>query len=119
MSESRPEPEAARWRRKLRETEAERDALAARVEQLQHHYVETLLDRHNLTTEAVFAAGMTLPDLLDGDGNPDPQKVTAAATTARDLLGVTPGLYVPAEGRLPKPPTNGSFSAAFTPKDKP
>jgi hypothetical protein len=113
------EGEAARWRRKLRDAEAERDALAARVESLQHRHVATLLDRENVTPEAVWAAGMTLADLLDTEGTPDPEKVTAAAATARDLLGITPGLYVPAEGRIPTAARTNQFADSFRPsKDR-
>lgn len=121
MSESptKPDDEAARWRRKLRDAEAERDALVARVEQLQQHYIGTLLDRENVTTDAVFAAGMTLADLLDADNIPDAERIKTAAATARDRLGVTPGLYVPAEGRIPTTTTQPRFTDSFKPpKDR-
>ncbi len=116
MSDSPDRSEAARWRRKLREVEEQRDELAARVEAMQREQVAALLTREQVEAEALYATGTQLADLLDADGRPDPEKVAAAARQAADALGVVSGLYVPAEGRIPAPPKNSSFTAAFTPK---
>lgn len=116
MSDSPDRTEAARWRRKLREVEEHRDELASRVETMQREQVAQLLAREHVTADALWATGTRLGDLLDADGLPDPLKVKAAARQAAETLGIVTGLYVPAEGRIPAPPKNSSFSAAFTPK---
>lgn len=109
--------EAARWRRRLREAEKQRDELAAQVEAMQREQVSALLSREHVEAEAVWATGTTLNDLLDAEGRPDPDKVKKAARSAAEALGITPGLYVPAEGRIPAPPKNTTFAAAFTPPE--
>lgn len=76
---SKPGQEAARYRRQLRSAEADRDALKARLETFQTREVERLA-----TGPGVLALGSdlwrstALPDLLDPEGNVDPEKVTAA-----------------------------------------
>ena len=73
--------EAAKYRTRLRETEAERDRLAGIVTGFRTTEVErtvaalsdTLGDPHDLWTD-----GVTLDDLLDDDGTVDAGKVEAA-----------------------------------------
>lgn len=73
--------EAASYRRKLREAEAERDALRTRAEALERKEVErqvtdgvqALADGSDL-----WAAGIALDDLRAEGGSLDPEKVTAA-----------------------------------------
>ncbi len=81
--------EAAKYRTRLRSTEAERDALAARVARLQTAEVHRLArvrmaDPDDLTVHGVQVAG-----LLDDDGEVDPAKVEAAVG---DLLDRRPRL---------------------------
>lgn len=113
--ESQPGAEAARYRRRLRDAEKERDALAVRVEALQRQQVEALLARERMTPKALWAT-TELADVVGDDGLVDPVKVKQAAQAARDELGITSGLYVPAEGKIPPPPTGDRFTAAFKPK---
>jgi hypothetical protein len=112
--------EAAKWRRKLRDTEAERDRYASRLAEIQRGSVETLLVGESVAFDALEATGATLTNLLDAEGQVDPDKVRGAAQHARNVLGIDrhAGLFVPAEGRIPPAPAGSTFSAAFAPRDK-
>lgn len=99
-ADSQPDPEpaepeggnteAARYRRRLRETESERDTLARRVETLQRAAVERAAAEHLAQPGDLWALGTQLSDLLDGDtGDVDDGKVTAAIDS---LLSSRPGL---------------------------
>lgn len=110
--------EAARWRTRLRDTEAERDQLAGTVEALQRSQAEHLIAGHRIEPAAVFAV-TELPDLLDDTGCVDPGKVSAAVHTARQTLGINAGLYVPAEGANPSVRSRGTFTDAFAPPQTP
>jgi hypothetical protein len=112
--------EAAKYRLRLREVETERDQLAGRVEALQRSQLEQHISAAGLKPAAVWALGTQVADLLADDGQPDPEKITAAIATARDELGIaakTPrgaaGLRSGSMGPQPLPPT---FVEAFTPK---
>lgn len=99
--------EAVRYRRRLREVEAERDRLAAQVEALQRAEIERLsLAEYRVRGEALWAAGYKVGDLVDDDGRPDVSKVAAAAEEAAERFGIRRialnGAYVPAEGRTPE-----------------
>lgn len=81
--------EAAGYRVKLRDTEAERDTLRTRVESMQRAEVERIAGTRIDKASAVWASGVQLGDLLDEDGNVDQQKVTDATLAAKDSLGLT------------------------------
>lgn len=85
--------EAARWRVKLRETEAERDALTQRVEGLQKQIITRLCEAEGVKPDAVFAAlgDDGIAGLLDDDGAVDADKVGAAVGVARDRFGIVDG----------------------------
>ena len=70
--------EAAKYRRKLRDTETERDQLAARVEALQRAEVERLAGTM-LADPADLWHGTTLDQLLDDNGDIAVTKLNAAA----------------------------------------
>lgn len=71
--------EAARWRVKLRETEAERDTLRARVTDMHAAEVSRLATGPGaLHDGADLLLTSTLDDLLDDDGNVDAEAVTEA-----------------------------------------
>ena len=93
--EGRTGAEAAKYRRRLRETEAERDALAARVEALQRAEVERVAADTLARPEALWAAGTDLAALLTEDGAVDPEAVAQAVTDARDRLGLAPAQRTP------------------------
>ena len=98
--------EAAKYRRRLRETETERDQLAAQVENYRRAAVETLAAQTLSKPAALWAAGATVTELLDEAGQPDPEKVTEAARAAAETLGLQRAdlrrsNHVPGEGRNP------------------
>lgn len=111
--------EAAKYRRRLRDTEAERDGLAQRVETLQRAEVERLASDLSKPA-AIWAAGVQLADLLDKDGNIDTEKATEAITTATDSLGLQQASRAPRPdptqgGQGGTGPTGPTFADAFGP----
>ncbi len=103
--------EAARYRRRLRETEAERDALTERVESLQRSVVDSIVTEGGKggrmhSTEPFWAGGVDLADLLDEGGDVDRAKVLAAVDDVAVRFGITrrpkPNT-VPGEGYNPAP----------------
>lgn len=74
--------EAAKYRRQLRDVEAQRDQLGERLAAMQRGQAETLAREHLADGADMFRDGLELAALLDGDGNLDPAKVAAAAKAA-------------------------------------
>jgi hypothetical protein len=74
--------EAAKYRRQLRDVEAQRDQLGERLAAMQRGQAETLAREHLADGADMFRDGLELAELLDDDGNLDPAKVTAAAKAA-------------------------------------
>ena len=74
--------EAAKYRRQLREAEAQRDQLGARLATMQRSQAEALAREHLADGADMFRDGLELSALLDNDGNLDPAKVTEAARAA-------------------------------------
>ena len=112
--------EAARYRRKLRETEAERDTLTGRLEAMQRAEAERVAGEHLDKAEALWASGAELADLLDEDGNVSAEKVATVAAELVERLGVREvpnGPTIPNQGRVPDvPATDVGFSRAFAPR---
>lgn len=98
-----PAREAAKYRRRLRDAEADLEAARAGQETAQRALVDHLAQTTGrIKPEALWAAGTTLEDLLT-DGAVDAQKVADAADSAAHQLGLT---------RRPKPdPAQGRNSA--------
>lgn len=71
--------EAAKYRRRLRDTETERDGLAERLTNLQRAEAERLAADVLAAGPDLWLGGTQLSDLLDDTGSVDIQKVTAAA----------------------------------------
>lgn len=114
--------EAAKWRKRLRETEAERDELREQVEALQRQQVEAIVTAAGLKPAAVWKVA-ELDALLGDDGAVSAEAVTQAVEQARDELGVQPlgkgGAPVPGVGSRPEhqPQTpDQAFREAFAPK---
>ncbi|BBY36322.1 hypothetical protein MMAN_04560 [Mycobacterium mantenii] len=112
--------EAAKWRTKLRDTEAERDALATRLEAMQRASIDNHVTSLGLKPAAVWAVGANLADLLDENGMPDVKKVEAAAAAAQETLGVT--IYKPPRqglqsGAMSHQPKRDKWVEAFGPRD--
>ncbi|MBX9147976.1 hypothetical protein [Rhodococcus qingshengii] len=100
--------EAARYRRQLRDTEAERNSLTVRIEAMQRTEILRLAGDELASPFDIFEIGRALlPDLIDDAGDVDPAKVAEAVS---GLVGSRPGLSIHA--RLPKPnayPNFGQF----------
>lgn len=95
--------EAAKYRRRLREVEAERDALVSRAEAAQRTLVEHLArSQGRIKPEALWASGVSLEALAGEDGNVDPVKVVQACDQAAALLGLS---------RSPKPDRSQGVSS--------
>ena len=82
--------EAAKYRVRLRETEAERDTLTAKVEQLQRGMIESLAANEGRLSspEIIWASGTEIADLLDDDGNIDTGKVNDAVEATVGKYGI-------------------------------
>ncbi|MBX7434567.1 hypothetical protein JDV09_21060 [Mycobacterium sp. Y57] len=124
--ETPPEPveessnkEAAKWRRKLRDAEAQRDRLAATVEALQRSQIDAIADSAGVRPAAVHAVA-ALSDMVGDDGAVDPRKVADAVKQARDTLGVqTKGAPVPGVGNVPNIlPNPNRWESAFKPRTR-
>lgn len=105
--------EAAKYRRRLREVEAERDRLAEQVETLLRDEIGRLsYDKYYVKAEALWAGGYKVSDLISDDGRPDESKVAAAAADVAERFGIRrlTGAYVPAEGKTPPDPLSGSIT---------
>ncbi|MCV7150531.1 hypothetical protein [Mycolicibacterium pyrenivorans] len=133
--------EAAKWRRKFRDTDqqlqaaqAEHDtALAAmqaehgdaltamqdRVEALQRAHAERLLDKLGLAPKALWAV-TELADVLDEAGVPDEGKVEDAAAVARQQLGISraPAGFRSGASRVAEEPRPNQWRSAFAPPDR-
>jgi|SRR5699024_10968677 len=110
--------DAAKYRTRLREAEAERDALTARLETMQKAEAERLAEHHIARGSGLWAA-FELADMLDEDGNVDPAKVATAAKSAQEQLGLSESRHggrAPLAGRTPALDAGPSrFEAAFGP----
>lgn len=84
---SGPAAQAAKYRVRLREAEAARDALAERLNTLQCREVERLAAEHLADSGDLWLAGTNLADLLDEAGNVDPERVTEVV---RRVVGSRP-----------------------------
>lgn len=112
--------EAAKYRRQLRETQSERDAVTSRLEAAQRQIIEAEAGKHIDKPASLWASGVQLADLLDDDGNVDIEKVTAASTTALEELGLTArrnGPIIPNQGQMPdrNAAMGDGWSKAFSP----
>ena len=99
-----PNAEAARYRTRLRETETERDTLAGRLAGMQRAEAERIAGAGLSRASDLWIDGRDVAELLDDDGNIDPEKVTAEVTS---VLDGRPGLAVPARPRPRPDPSQG------------
>ncbi len=90
--------EAARWRTRLRTTEAERDTIATRLEGFQRAEVERLAGDVLAQGGDLFAVGgIELEEVLTEDGTVDPAIVAMAV---EQLVATRPGLHRNARPRV-------------------
>lgn len=95
--------EAAKYRRQLREAEAERDTLAGRLAAQQRAEVDRLAEAAGIRPAALWATGIDLPDVLTADGAVDAAQVAERIEAATADLGLQRRVdgHVAAEGRSP------------------
>ena len=100
--------EARKYRKRAQEAEAERDALAEKLDTLRRGVIEDIAgDMNGLERPAgLWLTGVTVADLLDADGNVDAKKVKQNCDAAINELGLQRrlGNYAPLEGGNPSPP---------------
>lgn len=116
--------QAAKWRKKAREMEAELAAATETITTLRRDRAEALADEYGLKPGALWAT-TDLDSLLGEAGTVDPEKVKAAVDAAVEALNVklapkpTGGLHIPQEGRTTAVPleTGGKsrWDSAFRP----
>ncbi|MFC3299792.1 hypothetical protein FJV46_15010 [Arthrobacter agilis] len=81
--------EAANYRRKLRETEAERDSLAASVDSLQRQLVAGNMPQGStLTADALWSTGRAASEFFSEAGELDSAALTSAVRETHSTLGV-------------------------------
>jgi hypothetical protein len=79
--------DAARYRRQLRDTEAERDTLAGQLDAMRRAQVADAARAAGVAADAVWASGRTPADLIDDTGVIDPGKLAEALNDARSTFG--------------------------------
>lgn len=100
--------EAAKYRRRLREVEGERDNLQEQLTAARRALVEQHIGSE-IKPAALWASGATLESLLDDSGAINFTLVDAAVAHARDVLGVA---GVPRASRAQGAPENHGPSGA-------
>lgn len=84
--------EAAKYRRQLRDTEAEKDDLAGQVEGLRRQLVQLNMPHGSKTNaDALWATGRNAGDFFNDAGQLDAEKLTAAVRETHTALGLRYG----------------------------
>ncbi|MFN6548904.1 hypothetical protein ACP6C7_07200 [Mycolicibacterium septicum] len=118
--------EAAKYRRKLRDTEAERDTLRDRLTVLRRSEVERLVADRFRDPADVWRDGTQVDELLDDGGDIDPAKVNIAAGAvlkAHPHWDIAAAAVSARDGQLqsgasaPAMPRRDPFTAAFAPRE--
>ncbi|WP_039808835.1 hypothetical protein [Nocardia otitidiscaviarum] len=92
-----PNAEAAKWRRKLRNAETALATAHERIARYQRAAIEQAASTTLSVPSDLFdVGGVELTDLLDDNGDPDPDKVRAAV---RELVALRPRLSKYAAGQ--------------------
>lgn len=107
-TEPRDDREAARYRRRLRDTEAERDTLRTRIVSMQRVEAERIAGQHLADGADLWLRGTQLGDLLNDDGNVCAEKIAAAAQDigaasphwVRKSASAAPASEVTANGKI-------------------
>lgn len=97
QTKSQANAEAAKWRKRLRDTEAERDALGEKLtaerdavqrslDQTRRGIVDGLLAQAGLDIRALDVTDHSVESLFDDDGTVNTERLAAAAGEARGLL---------------------------------
>lgn len=111
--------EAAKYRKRAQEAEAERDRLRDRLTAAHMSIAESMTGLRK--PSALWATGTTVDDLLDDDGDLDPIKVQEAAQAVVDELGIATAPKPDRSqggGEWDAPDPKEQFTAAFGPKQQ-
>lgn len=97
---SRGNREAAKYRRQLRDTEAERDTLRTQLDAARWQLLEPTGKAGHISTDVMRKLGHTVDEFVRDDGNVDHDAYRATARALAEDLGVAipTGTYVPTEG---------------------
>lgn len=106
--DDRPGSEAAKYRRRLREAEAERDALRDRLNGANRREAERIASAHLAQADDLFAFDTRIDDLIGDDGLIDVERVETACAA---LIEARPGLRLPSR----RPTFDGGARATSTP----
>lgn len=113
--------EAAKYRRRLREAQAELKTVTAQLDAVQRQQIEAMLEPSGVKPEAIWAV-TELAELLDDTGSIDPDKLAGAIEAAREKFGIpkiSKGNYVPGVGNQPSAiPRADAWTDAFKPKSR-
>lgn len=116
-----PEPasrEAAKYRRQLRDTEAERDQLRSTIDAMRRRAIEDIAARDHRVAkpEALWNAGADLTEMVAEDGQLNLDAVNGWIIASVEQLGLAQkrsGPYVPREGSNPRPPASATTWGQF------
>lgn len=90
--------EAAKYRRRARKAEAERDTIAGKYEALIRANIADRASRlHSTTAAALWDSGVTPDELLTEDGTVDDEKLADACKRARQRYGIHRGAESPGQ----------------------
>jgi hypothetical protein len=110
--------EAAKYRRRLRDSQAQLGSVTAQLDAVQRQQVELLIAESGVKPTAVWSV-TGVAELLGDDGAIDTEKVTAAVETAREKFGIPKrqkGNFVPGVGNQPSAmPKTDTWTDAFSP----
>lgn len=111
--------EAAKWRRRLRESQSELKSVTEQLDAVQRQQAEALIAASGVKPQAVWAV-TELAGVLDDDGSVSAEKVAEAVTAAREKFGIArpaKGSIVPGVGNQPAGnPRIDRWQEAFSPK---
>lgn len=112
-----PSREAARYRRRLRDAEGERDSLANQLDTARRQMVSHLAESQGTTLSALEFCGSSVAALTDESGLIDADAVAQAVSNARVQLGGKPHMSKPdaAQGQNGSPLSSPQFSEGFKP----
>lgn len=112
--------EAARYRTRLREVEAERDQLAAQLATNHEDIVSQIAADAGMPDRSLLnAAGYEVGDMLTEDGRVDREKATAACRETMKRYRIarppSPNMQQSTGTRMPGQSASEAFAAAFAP----
>lgn len=117
QQDGKPGREAAKYRTRLREAQAELETARQQLEQARRTLVDNLAEQAGIKPAALWAGGTSIDGLLTEDGTIDVGLVRQAIDATVTTLGISrrPRLD-PLQGVGNAVPTAPSFEAGFRPK---